>query len=120
MTPIEDKFNALLFSGLNLGSPLGGEQTLPDGGTFQPYEFGVIFFHPRVGEAFECHGLILQTYIDLGGVMSGLGYPITDEIDNPEVPGGRMSIFEFGQMVWELSTGVSEQFDSWDIVSQVV
>jgi hypothetical protein len=121
MTAIQDKFNALLFGGLNLGNPLGDELSSPDGGSKQHFEFGSIYFHPRLGAAFECHGLILQTYLEIGEEKSGLGYPVTDEIDNPEVPGGRMSIFEAGRLVWELSSGVKEEFDEvLGLVSQVV
>ncbi len=64
MTIIQDKFNALLFGGLNLGSPLADEEPLPDGGTKQRFEFGTIYFHPQVGEAFECHGEILRIYAE--------------------------------------------------------
>lgn len=120
MSIIEDKFDSLLFGGLNLGSPLGNEETLTDGGAKQLYQFGAIYFHPRVGAAFECHGLILQTYVELGEQTSGLGYPVSDEMDNPDVPGGRMNVFEFGQLVWSESTGVRVEFDRWSMIPQVV
>jgi hypothetical protein len=38
---------------------------------------------PRIGEAFELHGLILNTYLNRSAEYSGLGYPMTDEIDDP-------------------------------------
>ena len=62
MTAIQDKYNSLP---INLGAALSEEESLPDGGTKQHFEFGSIYFHPSVGEAFECHGLILQTYMQL-------------------------------------------------------
>lgn len=121
MTPIEDKFNSLLFSGLNLGSPMRDEETLLDGGARQRFEFGTIYFHPSVGEAFECHGAILQTYIEMGEEQSDLGYPITDEMENPAVPSGRMNAFEFGHIAWELSSGVTVELDEdLSLVPQVV
>ena len=93
---MQDKLISIIVI-LDLGAPLGEEQLLPDGGAKQYFELGAIYFHPRVGAAFECHGLILQTYIESGEERSSLGYPITDEIDNPDVPDGKMSIFEFGR-----------------------
>jgi hypothetical protein len=62
---------------LNLGFPVGVEETLYDGGSRQRYEFGAIYFHPSVGAAFESHGLILQTCLDLGEEQSRPGYPLT-------------------------------------------
>jgi hypothetical protein len=112
VTVITDKFNALLFGGLNLGSPLAEEETLRDGGMKQRFEFGTIYFHPQVGEAFECHGTILQAYTDLGEQYSGLGYPVSDEEDDPSVAGGRWNQFEFGQLNWNLNEGTSVGFDA--------
>ncbi len=77
MTPIQDKFDFLLQSGLNLGAPVGIEETLPDGGSKQVYQAGAIYFHPRIGTAFECHGLILESYLQLGEQRSALGYPLS-------------------------------------------
>jgi len=62
--PISDHFQYLLAAGLNLGNTQGSEETLYDGGSMQVYDFGRIYFHPRIGQAFESHGLILQTYVD--------------------------------------------------------
>lgn len=121
MTKIEEKYNFLLENVVNLGAPIGEEESLPDGGSKQVYQFGVIYFHPRVGTAFECHGLILEAYISLGEQSSGLGYPITDEIDDPNVAGGRMNVFERGVLTYDPAIGVTPQFDNNDIiVPQVV
>jgi hypothetical protein len=108
MTAIQDKYNSLP---INLGAPISEEESLPDGGTKQHFEFGSIYFHPRIGEAFECHGLILQTYIQMGEEQSDLGYPVTDEMDNPAVDGGRMNGFEFGRLFWEFTHGVILELD---------
>ncbi len=112
MTAIEDKYNILLGNGLNLGATVGGEDSLYDGGTRQVYEFGSIYFHPRHEEAFECHGLILQTYVDMFAEQSGLGYPISDEMDNPSVVGGRMNSFEFGPITWDPTNGINTELNA--------
>jgi subtilase family protein len=121
MTMIEDKFNSLLESGtLNLGQTIGPEEFLSDGGSKQFYEFGAIYFHPRVGAAFESHGLILQTYISLGENQSGLGYPTSDESDDPNVLLGRMNTYEGGSLNFDPETGVTENYFDLPIAPQVV
>ena len=120
MTPIEEKYNFLLYNIVNLGLPIGNEESLYDGGKKQLYQFGNIYYHPRVTTAFECHGLILQKYIELNEEKSGLGYPITDEVDNPAVPGGKMNIFENGTLFWEQSAGVTVEFDEKILIPQVI
>lgn len=122
MTAIQNKFNSLLQSGaLNLGQTIGPEEVLSDGGSRQFYEFGAIYFHPRVGAAFELHGLILHKYIELGENLSGLGYPLSDEGDDPTVPSGRMNQFELGTLNFDPVIGVTAFFDeNQAIVPQVV
>jgi len=107
---IADKLDALLSQGFNPGEPVGDVTDTFDGGVTQPFEFAQIWPHPRVG-AFECHGLILDTYRAMGAEMCRLGYPMSDEFDDPNVFGGRMNSFEFGRLRWELTTGVSTEFD---------
>ena len=115
-TAIEEKHDLLLVNGLDLGEPLGDEEKLEDGGSRQFYEFGRIYFHPRVGAAFECHGLILQRYIEMGEATSRLGYPVTDEMDSPAAVGARMNAFEDGVLLFTPNEGVTEHF----FVPQVV
>jgi hypothetical protein len=120
VTRIDEKHAALLASGLlDLGSPIGPEDELYDGGSARSYEFGRIYFHPRIGEAFEVHGLILGAYLEQGAELSGLGYPIIDESDSPDLPGGRMSDFEQGTLLFEPSSGVSVSFAETILVPQV-
>ncbi len=119
MTPIEEKFHVLLQNGLNLGATVSPEETLFDGGSRQQYEFGNIYFHPTVG-AFECHGLILEKYQELGQVQSGLGYPVSDEGDDPFVLLGRMNEFEFGTITFSDEFGVNVQFKELVTIPQVV
>lgn len=104
---IADKLAQLPF---DPGQPLGDVVDTFDGGATQPFEFAQIWAHPRVG-AFECHGLILDSYREMGAEMCRLGYPSSDEFDDPGVFGGRMNSFEFGRLRWELFSGVSMEFD---------
>ncbi len=108
MTAIQDKFEFLRQNVVNLGDPIGAEEAFPDGGGRQVYQLGRIYFHPRVG-AFECHGLILEKYLELGEQLGSLGYPASDESDNPAVGGGRLNTFENGALLFDPSIGVIVQ-----------
>lgn len=120
MSKIQEKFEALLESGLNLGARIGDEVIISDGGIKQIYEFGNIYFHTRIGAAFECHGLILQTYIELGEQSSGLGYPVSDESNDPSIFSSRMNRFEAGTLTFDPLVGVIPTFDELTIVPQIV
>jgi len=111
-TPIEDKYQELLATTLNLGQPQGAEEALYDGGSMQVYEFGRIYLHPRIGTPFECHGLILARYLELSAELGALGYPTSDEVDHPFVTDGKMNSFEWGQIQWDESSGAVETTDS--------
>src|SRR5215471_12257686 len=108
-TPIEEKRESLLKQGLDLGAPVQEEEAFADGGARQVFEFGVIYFHPDVG-AFECHGLILVTYLAMGEQFSRLGYPITDESDHPFIPDGRINEFQAGELLFTPTDGVTVHF----------
>src|SRR6266511_4533868 len=108
MTAIQEKFEFLRQNVVNLGDPIGAEEAFADGGGRQLYQFGRIYFHPRVG-AFECHGLILEKYLELGEQQGSLGYPNSDESDNPSIAGGRMNTFENGALLFDPSIGVIVQ-----------
>ncbi|WP_122617978.1 S8 family serine peptidase [Streptomyces sp. Tu 4128] len=119
MTSIDDKHAGLLASGLNLGAPVGPEIVLYDGGSMRPFEFGRIFFHPRIGEAFELHGLILATYLELGAEYSGLGHPVTDEIDDAAAMSGRRNVFEQGSLRFDPAVGVTHEAFERELVPSV-
>jgi hypothetical protein len=108
MSAISDKFELLQQTVINLGDPIGPEEAFPDGGARQVYTFGRIYFHPRVG-AFECHGLILEKYLELAEQDGALGYPTSDESDFPSVAGGKMNAFENGALFFDPSVGVIVQ-----------
>lgn len=111
-TSIEQKVAALRAAGLNLGDQVGGEATLYDGGSRQMFAYGQIYFNPRIGLPFEVHGLILDHYLQLGAELSELGYPISDEQDDPSVPLDKLSRFEFGVIRWSADFGLSVEMDS--------
>lgn len=110
MTAIQDKHQFLLQNVVDLGAPVAAEVTLPDGGNKQQFAFGRIYFHPRVGAAFEVHGAILDNYVALGEQNSPLGYPKSDELDDPDVPGGKMNFFEGGSLKFNPATGMNLSF----------
>ena len=111
--PISDHFQDLLAAGVNLGNEQGGEVPLYDGGSVQVYDFGRIYFHPRIGQAFESHGLILQTYVDdLFAEQGPLGYPTSDEEDDPNVAGGRINTFECGTIRFDPVSGITVTNDT--------
>jgi subtilase family protein/LGFP repeat-containing protein len=120
MTAIQDKFEFLRAQVVDLGEPLTEEEALADGGARQAHQFGTLYFHPRIGEAFECHGLILTTYVDLGQQDSGLGYPVTDETDDPSIVGGRRNDFEGGSIVFDPAVGITVTHDDLPQAVQVV
>lgn len=96
-SPIDDHHADLFAQGIiDLGQPTSLETETYDGGLARVFEGGRIYFHPRLTSAFEVHGLILDRYVALGEEMSQLGYPTSDEMDDPFVLIGRMNTFENG------------------------
>lgn len=120
MTAIQDKFEFLRAEVVDLGEALSEEEDLEDGGARQARLFGNLYFHPRIGEAFECHGLILEKYVELGEQFSGPGYPLTDEQDDPNVFLGRRNDFEGGSIAFDPAVGISVMYDELPLVPQVV
>jgi hypothetical protein len=114
MSTIDEKYDSLLYSGLNLGAPLTEETLLTDGaGTSRDYENGSIYYHPDLG-AYEVQGAILGRYRDLGAEQSSLGYPVSDEEDYyvNEACAGRQNEFNSGVITWTPTDGAVENYDS--------
>lgn len=85
-----------------LGLPTRDEGTTPDGvGRFTHFEKGSIYWSPATG-AHEVRGAIYDEWARRGWERSPLGYPVSDEHD---VPGGRRSQFQRGEIVWTAATG---------------
>jgi uncharacterized protein with LGFP repeats len=85
-----------------LGYPKTDEFGTPDGrGRFNHFEGGSIYWTPQTG-AHEVHGQILALWANMGFERSKLGYPTSDEVN---MPGGRMSRFEHGEIRWTPTGG---------------
>jgi hypothetical protein len=107
-TPIEERHATFP---LDLGPAQGPEQDTYDGGSLQVYQFGRFYFHPRLPMPFAVYGAILDAYLQIGGELSQLGYPTSDEEDDPSEAGGRMNTFENGVIRWSPAAGVSAEVD---------
>lgn len=91
------------------GYPITDETGTPDGvGRFNRFENGMIYWKPAIG-AHEVHGAILALWESMGFERSQLGYPVSDEMD---MPGGRLSRFEGGEIRWTPTGGPKAIFSS--------
>jgi hypothetical protein len=106
---IRGRWLALGGEGSVFGYPTSDETTTPDGvGRFNSFENASVFWHPSTG-AFEVHGLIRERWRAIGGEMSLLGYPTTDE--SPTSDGiGRYNHFQNGSIYWTPATGAHEVY----------
>lgn len=69
-------------------------------GKFSEFENCTIYWSTRT-DAFETHGDIRKKYVDLGGPISELGFPNSDEKDIPNVSGpGKYNTFQKGSLLW--------------------
>jgi hypothetical protein len=95
-----------------LGYPITDETVTPDGiGRYNHFQNGSIYWSPTTG-AHEVHGSIRAEWARRGWEQSGLGYPVSDEIDEPD-GSGRVSLFEHGAIHWNGTTGrVTVQLDA--------
>src|SRR5215213_2266101 len=85
-----------------LGYPKTDEFGTPDGrGRFNHFEGGSIYWTPQTA-AHEVHGQILALWANMGFERSKLGYPTSDEMN---MPGGRKSRFEHGEIRWTPTGG---------------
>jgi hypothetical protein len=114
MSTIDDKYQQLKSSGLDLGPdkhPGAPDISAGFGGVYREYQNGNIYFHPGVSpEAHEVHGGILSLYLAHNGPGTDsktgqrfFGFPKTDELKSVnETP---VSTFEFGAIYWTQGTG---------------
>lgn len=63
-----------------LGYPVSDESAAFDGGRFNNFQFGMIYWHSRFG-AHAIHGRIGEKWIELGREPGVCGYPTSDEYD---------------------------------------
>ncbi|MGW6335784.1 LGFP repeat-containing protein [Nocardia rhamnosiphila] len=91
-----------------LGMPEGEEQVAGDGGRYQNFTGGTIFFSKDTG-AHIVWGDIREAWEANGGADGPLGFPTSDEETTPE---GKKSEFEGGTITWnssDRSTTVTEK-----------
>jgi len=99
---IRDKWASMGWERSILGYPMKDESESPDGvGRFNHFQGGSIYWTPWTG-AHAVHGAILDKWASMGWEYSYLRYPISDEQD---CPGGRVSHFEGGNIVWTRAGG---------------
>ena len=82
------------------GEPQSELTDLQDGGSYQQFN-NVTFYQNPEGECFEVHGAILTKYIEFNETGGDLGYPMSDEMDNPNVEGGKWNQFKNGIITWD-------------------
>ncbi|WP_063060665.1 LGFP repeat-containing protein [Nocardia sienata] len=91
-----------------LGMPEGEEQVAGDGGRYQNFSGGTVFFSEDTG-AHIVWGDIREAWEANGGADGQLGFPTSDEETTPE---GKKSEFEGGTITWnssDRSTTVTEK-----------
>jgi uncharacterized protein with LGFP repeats len=108
MTAIDDKRNQLPWLGNPVDEGAGSaEMDERDGrGRSRDYENGSIFWTPQTG-AHEVHGAIRDLWASMGWERSKLRYPVSDEMN---MPGGRLSRFEGGEIRWTPTGGAKAIF----------
>ena len=82
-----------------LGYPVTNEEDAINGGRFNHFENGSIYWRPDLG-AHEVHGAIYQAWAAQGWEGGPLGYPLTDEIQYL-FDSIRVSKFEHGFLCWD-------------------
>lgn len=85
-----------------LGYPTTDEYAPMAGGVMQGFQYGKISWTAATGSRITKGG-IGATWDKVGGPLSGLGYPTTDEYATAN--GGVTQAFQYGQIVWSPSTG---------------
>jgi len=99
--PVLNKYSAMGGTTSFLGLPTSSIQSSSDWSVqWASFEWGSIFWSDASG-AHEIHGAIRAKWNSLGGQMSSLGLPTSDE---HKVAGGRQSDFENGSIFWNAST----------------
>ncbi|OUJ75795.1 LGFP repeat-containing protein [Hymenobacter crusticola] len=104
---IRDKWASIGWERSGLGYPITDETTTPDKiGRFNHFQGGSIYWSPQTG-AHLIYGAIRDKWASLGWERSALGYPTSDELDNPG--GGRVNQFQRGRIVWTPAGGAVVQ-----------
>ncbi|MFD3704817.1 LGFP repeat-containing protein [Nocardia sp. NPDC058658] len=96
---IGDHYNEAGGASSPLGEPTSPEQDAPNGGKFQEFTGGVIYFSLPTG-TWTVYGAIRQAWEAEGGAGGRLGYPTSDEQD---IEGGKISHFENGSISYSIA-----------------
>jgi len=104
--PVQAYYEQLGGSSSYLGQPIDKPYLIP-GGEQGDFQGGSIYFSSATG-AHAVHGAILAHYVALGGPVSFLGFPTSDEAGTSD-GGGRFNTFAgyggVGGIVWSPATG---------------
>lgn len=107
LDPVAAKEAELSARGNPLGEPTTDAQPTADGhGRFRVYRNGFIYWSPETG-AHAVYGDIGLKWADMGRERSPLGYPLTDELDDPVRGGGRCNDFQHGMIRWTPEHGTA-------------
>ncbi|HEY5869384.1 MAG TPA: hypothetical protein VI542_28120 [Candidatus Tectomicrobia bacterium] len=94
------------------GAPVTPEYLNPDGiGRRQHYERASIYWSPATGAYAIMNGPLWDKWA-AHGWEQGLGYPVTDEIGNPDGIGRRQH-YERASIYWSPATGAHVIFNLW-------
>ncbi|GEM30910.1 esterase [Nocardia neocaledoniensis] len=96
---IGDHYNEAGGASSPLGQPTSDELDAPNGGKYQEFTGGVIYFKLPTG-AKTVYGAIRQAWEAEGGAGGRLGYPTSDEQD---IEGGKISHFENGSISYSIA-----------------
>jgi uncharacterized protein with LGFP repeats len=98
MSAIDDKWRQIPWIGNPKDEGAGSDEgPTPDGrGRTRDFDNGTIYWTPETG-AHEVHGAIRVKWAQMGWERGELHYPVTDEHD---IPGGRASNFQRGEIRW--------------------
>ncbi len=96
---IGDHYNEAGGATSPLGEPTSDEQDAPNGGKYQEFTGGVIYFSLPTGTR-TVYGAIRQAWEAEGGAGGRLGYPTSDEQD---IDGGKISQFENGSISYSFA-----------------
>jgi uncharacterized protein with LGFP repeats len=100
---IGDHYNEAGGAASPLGQPISDELDAANGGKYQEFEGGVIYFNLATG-TYTVWGAIREAWEAQGGAGGPLGYPTSDEQD---VDGGKLSNFEHGTITWNAADGIA-------------
>jgi uncharacterized protein with LGFP repeats len=105
--PFWDKWSALGWEQGSLGYPVTDQLGALDGvGQRQRFQRGYIYWHPETGPQALLTGPIGKKWRALGWELGVLGYPVTDELVNPDGVGRRQH-YQHGHIYWSPTTGAA-------------